>query len=60
MVGDSLVEMVQKGFEIGEVEDFLNKTLIVLIPKVVGLEKVIHSARLVCVWYLIRYSQKFW
>lgn len=39
-VGDSLVIMVQKGFKEGFVEPFLNKTLIVLIPKVTGPEVV--------------------
>lgn len=34
MVGESLVKMVRKGFDSGHVEKFLNKTLIVLIPKV--------------------------
>lgn len=40
MVGESLVEMVRKGFKSGEVEDFLNKTLIILIPKVSGQKNV--------------------
>lgn len=33
-IGDSLFSMVKKGFENGEIEPFLNKTLLVLIPKV--------------------------
>lgn len=35
-MGDSLVAMVKKGFGTGEVEEYLDKTLIVLIPKVFG------------------------
>lgn len=42
VVGESLVLMVQKRFLTGEVEAFLNKTLIVLIPKVLGSEVVSH------------------
>lgn len=34
------MSMVHKGLEIGEVEEFLNKTLIVLIPKVPVLKVV--------------------
>lgn len=40
VIGDSFVSMVRKGFDNKEVEAFLNKTLIVLIPKVIGLEVV--------------------
>lgn len=36
VVGDSLFNMVRRGFELGEVEKYLIRTLIVLIPKVVG------------------------
>lgn len=42
VVRDSLVSMIQNGFERGEVELYLNKTLIVLISKVVGPELVSH------------------
>lgn len=35
-MGESLVSMVRKGFKDGEIEPFLNKTLIALIPKVPG------------------------
>lgn len=40
IVGESLVDMVRKGFSDGIVEHYLNKTLIVLIPKVVKAEVV--------------------
>lgn len=40
IVRDSLVDMVQKGFETGEIDEYSNKTLIVLIPKVFGPEEV--------------------
>lgn len=40
MVGSSLEAMVKKDFEHEEVEAFLNKTLLVLIPKVLKPESV--------------------
>lgn len=39
-MGDSLFDMVRKGFELGEIEEYLNRTLIVLILKVIGFEVV--------------------
>lgn len=46
IVGGSLIFMVKRGFEFGELEEYLNKTLIILIPKVPGLE-VISQFRLI-------------
>lgn len=40
MFSDSLFSIVQKGFDIGEVEAFLNKTLVIFFLKVVGLEVI--------------------
>lgn len=40
IVGDSLFSMIRKGFENGKVEEYLNKTLIILIPKVNGPEVI--------------------
>lgn len=39
-MGKSLVSMVKKGFELGEIKEYLHKTLIVLISKVAGPEVV--------------------
>lgn len=40
VIGNSLVSIVRKGFEDGAIEEFLNKTMLVLIPKVLGPEVV--------------------
>lgn len=44
VVGDSLFDMVRKGFEFGKIEEYLNKTLIILIPKVIS-PKVVSQFR---------------
>lgn len=40
IIGKSLILMVKRGFERGLIKEYLNKTMLVLIPKVAGLEVV--------------------
>lgn len=55
VVGDSLEAMVQKGFNDRCVESFLNKTLLVLVPKVLDPELVMqfHSISLCTITYKV-------